>query len=302
MAVYSIKDLERLSGIKAHTLRMWEQRYSLLVPQRTKTNIRYYQDNDLKLLLNIVVLNQNGYKISKIASMSNEEIAEKTREISIQTENYSNYLEGLTLAMMELNENKFEKLLNRHTQENGFMQTILELIYPFLDRLRVLWLTGSVNAVQEHFITQLIKRKLIAAIDGIPNDPTNTTPTFILYLPEGDKQELSLLFLHFILRSRNFPVLYLGPDISLDDLKGIPKNKKDCCIFTILSEHFNAEPIQNYVLKLEEVFPQSKIFLSGYQVVTNPLKTKDNTIIVNGLQETLEHIDQINSPSRFSDN
>lgn len=302
MAVYSIKDLERLSGIKAHTLRMWEQRYGLLVPQRTKTNIRYYQDNDLKLLLNIVVLNQNGYKISKIASMNNEEIASKTQELSLQTDNQSNYLEGLTLAMIELNETKFERLIQRYTQENGFMQTILELIYPFLDRLRVLWLTGSVNSIQEHFITQLIKRKLISAIDNLPNSPTAAIPTFILYLPEGDKQELSLLFLHFILRSRSFPVLYLGPDISLDDLKNIPKGKKDCCIFTILSEHFSSEPIQSYILKLEEIFPQSKILLSGYQVVANPLKTKDNTIVVNGLQQTLEQIDQINSPSRFSDN
>lgn len=281
---------------------MWEQRYGLLVPQRTKTNIRYYQDSDLKLLLNIVVLNQNGYKISKIASLNNEEIAEKTRELSLQTENQSNYLEGLTLAMMELDETKFEKLLNRHALENGFMQTILELIYPFLDRLRVLWLTGSVNAIQEYFITQLIKRKLNAAIDGIPNDTTANTPTFILYLPEGDKQELSLLFLHFIMRSRNFPVLYLGSNITLDDLKSIPKGKRNTCVFTILSEHFNAEPIQSYVLKLEAIFPQSKIFLSGYQVVANPLKTNNSTFVVNGLQETLEQLEQLNSPSRFSDN
>lgn len=281
---------------------MWEQRYGLLVPQRTKTNIRYYQDSDLKLLLNIVVLNQNGYKISKIASMNNEEIAEKTRELSLQSENHSNYLEGLTLAMMEFNETKFEKLLNKYSHENGFMQTILELIYPFLDRLRVLWLTGSVNSIQEHFITQLIKRKIIAAIDGMPDPITSASPTFILYLPKGDKQELSLLFLHYILRSRNFPVLYLGPDISLEDLKTIPKGKKDCCVFTILSEQFNAEPIQNYVLKLETVFPQSKIFLSGYQVVTIPLKTNENTIVVTGLEQTLEQLDQINSPSRFSDN
>jgi len=302
VAVYSIKDLERLSGIKAHTLRMWEQRYGLLVPLRTKTNIRYYQDSDLKLLLNIVVLNQNGYKISKIASMSNEEIADKTRELSLQTENYSNYLEGLTLAMMELNENKFEKLLNRYTQENGFMQTILELIYPFLDRLRVLWLTGSVNSLQEHFITQLIKRKLISAIDGIKNNLTTNTPTFILYLPEGDKQELSLLFLHYILRSRNFPVLYLGPNITLSDLKNIQNDQKNFCVFTILSEHFNAEPIQNYVLKLEAIFPQSKIFLSEYQIIAQPLKTNKNTVVVNGLQQTLEQIEQIKSHSRFSDN
>lgn len=302
MAVYSIKDLERLSGIKAHTLRMWEQRYGLLVPLRTKTNIRYYQDSDLKLLLNIVVLNQNGYKISKIASMSNEEIADKTRELSLQTEDYSNYLEGLTLAMLELNEIKFEKILNRYIQENGFMQTILELIYPFLDRLRVLWLTGSVNSLQEHFITQLIKRKLISAIDGIPNNLTTNNPTFILYLPEGDKQELSLLFLHYILRSRNFPVLYLGPNVTLSDLKSMQNDKNNFCVFTILSEHFNAEPIQNYVLKLEAIFPQSKIFLSGYQVIAQPLKTNKNTVVVNGLQQTLEQIELIKSHSRFSDN
>ncbi len=159
MAVYSIKDLEKLSGIKAHTLRVWEQRYDIIHPHRTKTNIRYYLDDDLKFILNIALLNKNGIKISKIAQMSREEIAEKVAAISEINFEYGTQLDALTISMIEMDEYKFDRIIRTNIQQLGFERTMLEIIYPFLDKLSVLWLTGSINPVQENFMSYLIRQK-----------------------------------------------------------------------------------------------------------------------------------------------
>lgn len=159
MAVYSISDLEKLSGIKAHTIRVWEQRYSIIEPKRTKTNIRYYQDADLKFLLNIALLNKNGIKISKIAKMSKGEIAEKVAAISEINFEYGTQLDALTISMIEMDESKFDRIVSTNIQQSGFEHTMLEIIYPFLEKLSVLWLTGSINPVQENFMSYLIRQK-----------------------------------------------------------------------------------------------------------------------------------------------
>jgi DNA-binding transcriptional MerR regulator len=149
VAIYSIKDLEKLSGIKAHTIRVWEQRYDIINPERTPTNIRYYKDEDLKFLLNIALLNKNGIKISKIAKMSKSEIAEKVAAISEINFEYGTQLDALTISMIEMDEYKFDRIISTNIQQIGFERTMLEVIHPFLDKLGVLWLTGSINPVQE---------------------------------------------------------------------------------------------------------------------------------------------------------
>lgn len=202
MAVYSIKDLEKLSGIKAHTLRIWEQRYGLITPQRTDTNIRYYEDDDLKYVLNVALLNKSGIKISKIASMSPQEVEEQVSKISNLDVREDAQIDALTLAMMEMDEYKFDRIVTFNTRRIGFERTMLEVIYPFLDRLSVLWLTGSIDPVQENFISFLIRQKVIAAIDREPLVQGGNANKFMLYLPEGEKQELSLLFMHYLLKAR----------------------------------------------------------------------------------------------------
>ena len=171
MAIYSIKDLEKLSGIKAHTLRMWEHRYKIIEPQRTETNIRYYLDEDLKFILNVALLNKNGIKISKISKMSKEEIAQKVAAISEINFEYGTQLDALTISMIEMDEFKFDRIISTNIQQLGFERTMLEIIYPFLDKLSLLWLTGSINPVQENFMSYLIRQKLIVAIDNesLPN-------------------------------------------------------------------------------------------------------------------------------------
>ena len=296
MAVYSIRDLEKLSGIKAHTIRIWEQRYGVIAPKRTKTNIRYYQDDDLKFLLNVSLLNKNGIKISKIAKMSRQAVAEKVASIAeINFEN-STQLDALTLSMIEMDEQKFDRIVSMNIQQLGFERTMLEVIYPFLDKLGVLWLTGSINPVQENFISYLIRQKIIVAIDQEPIPQGKQVKKFIIYLPEGEKQELTLLFMHYILKSRRNQVLYLGQDISVADLRDACKVHKPDFIFTMISETFAKEPVQKYVDKLAETFPECQVLLSGYQVVAQKVTAPQNVRVLRSLDHTLEFLELLKEP------
>lgn len=290
MAVYSISDLEKLSGIKAHTIRVWEQRYNIIQPERTKTNIRYYQDDDLKLLLNIALLNKNGIKISKIAKMSKQEIAEKVAAISEVNFEYGTQLDALTISMIEMDEFKFDRIISTNIQQLGFERTMLEIIYPFLDKLSVLWLTGSINPVQENFMSYLIRQKLIVAINDLPLTQSKSAKKFIVYLPEGERQELSLLFMSYLLRSRKHHVIYLGQDISLADLTDACTIQKPNFLFTMITETFAKEPVQTYIEKLAEAFPNCHILLSGYQVVAQEVNPPANVRILKSLGQTLEFL------------
>lgn len=190
---YSIKDLEKITGIKAHTIRIWEQRYGLLQPQRTDTNIRYYDDNDLQFILNVSVLNKNGYKISRIAELDKDEVMTEVRKITTESEDKDNILSAMVMAMLSLDEEAFENTIEEVSGKYGFEQTVISYIYPFLEHIGNLWLTGAIRPAHEHFISNLIRQKIIAATDGI-------RPTFIpgkrflLFTPEKEIHELSLLF------------------------------------------------------------------------------------------------------------
>ena len=290
MAVYSISDLEKLSGIKAHTIRVWEQRYNIIQPKRTKTNIRYYQDEDLKLLLNIALLNKNGIKISKIAKMTKVEIAEKVSAISEINFEYGTQLDALTISMIEMDEFKFDRIISTNIQQLGFERTMLEIIYPFLDKLSVLWLTGSINPVQENFMSYLIRQKIIVAINNLPLPLGKHTRKFIIYLPEGERQELSLLFMHYLLKSRKNHVIYLGQEISLTDLIDAYKIQQPDYLFTMITETFAKESVQDYIDKLASTFPECRILLSGYQVVVQPVDPPANVTILKSLSQTLEFL------------
>jgi len=290
VAVYSIKDLEKLSGIKAHTIRIWEQRYGILEPQRTKTNIRYYQDEDLKFLLNVALLNKNGIKISKIAKMDDQELAEKVAAISEINFEDGTQLDALTISMIEMDEGKFDRIVNTNIEQIGFERTMMEVIYPFLDKLSLLWLTGSINPVQENFISYLIRQKIISAINSTPLNSGDKSEKIMLYLPEGERQELSLLFMHYLLKSRKKYVVYLGQDISLPDLLDANRIHQADYIFTMITETFAQEPVQDYVDRLAEAFPQTHILLSGYQVVAQEVEAPEHITVLKSLDQMLNFI------------
>lgn len=289
VAIYSIKDLEILSGIKAHTIRIWEKRYGLLEPQRTESNIRYYLDKDVKLLLNAALLNRNGYRISKIASMTVEEIHAAVLHLSRNDVDPQIMTDAMTLAMLELDEQKFEASIDQRIKEIGFRETMVTVVFPFLHRLSVLWMTGSVLPVQESFITGLIKQKLYIAINEVPFSKNKGNP-FMLFLPEGEEQELSLLLIHYLLKCEGFHVINLGRNISLEDLKQATKIKSPAYVFTIINDAQFKQPVKEYVDSLCLHCRSSQVLLTGLQISRHQIKSHKNCITFEGLEEIMEYL------------
>ncbi|UJP65701.1 MerR family transcriptional regulator [Mongoliitalea daihaiensis] len=292
MSTYSIKDLEQLSGIKAHTLRVWEQRYNLLMPKRTDTNIRYYDDDDLKLILNVALLNDNGYKISKIANMTDHEMREEVVKLTDRTLTHDDQIHAMTLSMIEMDEERFDKILSTNILKLGFEQTMMNIIYPFMSKIGVLWQTGAINPAQEHFISNLVRQKLIVAIDG--QVYKGGGKKFLLFLPEGELHEISILFACYLIKLSGHKVLYLGQSTPSEDLFSVYKLHKPEFLMTVITTSPSTEFVQNYVDNLAENFPQSTIIVSGYQVVGQDFKFPKNVTPLYYLRSLKEYLQEIN--------
>lgn len=286
MSTYSIRDLEQLSGIKAHTLRIWEQRYAIISPQRTDTNIRTYDDQDLKLVLNISLLKDHGYKISEISKLSPDELYKEVIKVSDRQVTYPDQIHALTLSMLDLDEDRFEKIINSNISQFGFENTMINIIYPFLNRIGTLWVTASIGPAQEHFITNLIRQKLIVAIDGQRN-PQATGKKYLLFLPEGEFHEISLLFANYIIRARSHKVIYLGQSLPFEELVFAYERHKPEFLFTVLTSHPSNHEVQPFVNRLATTFSDSQILLTGYQVVGQDIDSPDNTRIINHINELI---------------
>jgi DNA-binding transcriptional MerR regulator len=266
MAEYSIKDLERLSGIKAHTIRIWEKRYGLLKPSRTDTNIRHYCDADLKRILNVSILNRHGIKISHIASMDESEMTDKIVIISRDVSDYESLIENLMISMVDLNQEKFEKLLSRSIMQIGFEDSILKIVYPFLEKIGILWQTGAINPAQEHFITHLIRQKIIVGIDSVIPASHPSPKHFLLFLPEGELHELGLLFYSYILQKRGHKVTYLGQWVPLADMASASTVLNVDFLLTSIAASHSGTDLIDYLVKLSATFHNKTIYISGYQV------------------------------------
>lgn len=293
MAIYSISDLEKLSGIKSHTIRIWEQRYGILRPKRTDTNIRFYEDNDLQQLLNVALLNRHGFRISKIAGMSKEDIAEQVSQVSNFKFDMDAQLDVLTLSVIEMDEIKFARIFDNHVEQLGFERAMLEVVYPFMEKLSLLWLTGSIKPVQENFITQLIRNKLIVAIEKEPLVSDRKVPKFMLYLPKDEQQELSILFMQYLIKRRGYRVVNLGANLALVDLKDACQIHQPNYVFTVLSETFNGEPVQRYLSNLQTAAPDSHLLLTGYLMASQSFVNLENTTILPSLDEALIFLDTL---------
>jgi len=280
MAHYSIKDLEKLSGIKAHTLRIWEKRYNLLEPKRTNTNIRFYDDEDLKRILNIALLNRNGIKISHIADLDDTEISGRISDLARSHPETTNQIDNLVMSMIELDEKKFEKVLAKSTQMYGFEDTVLHLIYPFFEKIGILWQTGVVNPAQEHFVSNLIRQKLIVAIDKLPESEKTDSQRFIMYLPEGELHEIGLLFYYFLAKKRGQTVVYLGQSVPFKDLATVVNIKHCDNILTSFSSSFSGIDINEYLSQLSHAFPKQKVFFSTFDYSSISTQLPDNVIYV----------------------
>lgn len=299
MATYTIKDLEKLSGIKAHTIRIWEKRYGLIEPQRTSTNIRSYCDLDLKRLLNISLLNQNGLKISKIARLSNDELSEKIHHLQQNPTDTESQIKSLAIAMMELDEDKFEKIISRAIIQLGFEDTIIKVMYPFFQKIGIMWQTGIINPAQEHFISNLIRQKMIMAIDSQITVNSPDHKSFMLFLPEGELHELGLLFFAYLIKKRGHRLIYLGQSVPMNDLIEAVKLRPVDYIVTAFVSSVNGQDIALYLKNLSDRLKNETIFISGSQVANVPDRLPSN---VKSIPSPIEFIEILDKLTSFSTN
>lgn len=260
---YSIKDLERLSGIKAHTLRIWEQRYNALKPERTDTNIRFYRDADLKRILNISLLNNNGYKISKIMKMTDEEIVAEVDKLLNSYKSESDQIENLTMCLMELNEDRFEKTISNAILHFGFENTYEKIVFPFLKQLGNMWQVGMINPAQEHFVSNLIRQKLIVGIDQLQPNKMHSSKTYLLFLPNGELHEIGLLYCHFLIKSKGHRVLYLGQSVPMEDVFHISQSTNPDRIISVFTSRLADIDLEAYLQLLHNGLPNAEFLVSG---------------------------------------
>jgi DNA-binding transcriptional MerR regulator len=275
MGNYSIKELERLSGIKAHTIRIWEKRYGVIAPQRTSTNIRYYSDDDLKKIINVSLLNNNGIKISRIAGMSPEAIRSKILELSDARTAVDIYIDQLVVAMVDLEEEQFEAILARLTRKFGFDRSITEVIYPFMEKIGILWQTGTITPAHEHFISNLIRQRLIVAIASLPI-PSKRARKALLFLPEGELHEIGLLYYHYVARSKGFKTFYLGQSVPYADLKAVYEIHKPQVMITSMVSFPPVQQFERYMNTLSRDFAGSVILASGLMLRNTAFRIPKN--------------------------
>ena len=290
MGKYSIRELEKLSGIKAHTIRIWEKRHHLIQPQRTSTNIRFYSDDDLKKIMNVSLLNSNGVKISRIAEMTGEEINKKILELSESNSESLIYIDQLVVAMVDLDEDKFEKILSGLILRFTFEKTITEIIYPFLEKIGVLWQTHNITPAQEHFISNLIRQKLIVAIDSLPIAPI-TAKRAMFFLAENEMHELGLLFYHYLIRRAGYRTYYLGQMVPYNDVVSVYNVHKPDLLVTALVTSSPRLYTEKYIGRLSADFPNSVILISGAQVKTVEENKFRNVRFIKDAREISTHLE-----------
>lgn len=213
---YSIKDLERLSGIKAHTLRIWEQRYQVIAPKRTDTNIRYYEDDDLRKILNVSFLVHHGIKISKVAQLNDEELNQKVLDTACKENDYSSEVNALNLAMFQFDQDEFDKIFNQCMEDCGEEVTFTNILGAFLEQMGILWQTQTIAVSHEHFVSNLIKQKIYAAIDRVTVQAKKDAKTYLLFLPSNELHEIGLLHLQYVLKKKGQRVIFLGQNTPTD--------------------------------------------------------------------------------------
>lgn len=262
---YSIKDLEILSGVKAHTIRIWEKRYRLLIPGRTDTNIRFYSDDDLRRILNISLLVKNKFKISKVSNWDETQIKNSVLDITAKSSSESDYIDRLILFMLNFDTTGFFKLTSQIIEEKGIEDAVVKIFFVLFERIGTYWLVGTIFPAQEHYVTNIIRQKLIVEIDklGIESSRENS---ILFYLPDGELHEMSLLFYSYLARKMGYNVIYLGQFVPFEDLKKISVHTGVDYVFTAFINSVSKEKLEEYLVNLKEVFQHQKVFVTGYQL------------------------------------
>lgn len=263
MSQFSIREIEHLTGIRAHTLRIWEQRYQLPKPKRSAGNVRYYDDDDLRLLLNVATLNRNGHRISEIVRMTDEELRNVALKLAVDTKNSSTHIQSLVTCMLDLDEASFNRILGSCVLQYGLETTMMEVIFPFMAMIGILWQSGTLDPAYEHFMSCLLRQKLIVAIDGQDVKLLSNPKKFMLLLPEGEFHELGLLFGNYLIRAAGHRTLYLGPNLPMPDLERTSAHFHPDYILVSLTAGFSRVAAQQVIDDLVIKFPASTLLLTG---------------------------------------
>lgn len=292
MDAFTIKDLENLSGIKAHTIRIWEQRYNFLNPSRTDTNIRYYSNEELITLLNIALLNKYGYKISHIDKMQPIEMKERILSLTQSEAQLERIVNELIECMVDLRIDDFESVLDFQIASKGIEKTITQIIFPFLERIGILWVTSRVNPAQEHLVTNIIRQKLIVGIEKTM--PTlKADATALLFLPEGEHHELGILFMYYLLKTRGVKVLYLGANVPMRDVVYVADLKKPSFLYTHLTSVASNFNFEKFLGKVGATMSNYSVVVSGLLTQNYKKTIPSNVNLKRSLPEVMDYLGKL---------
>jgi MerR family transcriptional regulator, light-induced transcriptional regulator len=261
MNYFSIRDIENLCGIKAHTLRIWEQRYNLCVAKRKESQHRIYDNDDLKELLRVSFLYHSGHKISRIAELSNEQIRELIEQSCVQENNQEVFVHQLIETGLDFDKEKFEKIINCIVMRLGLEKSITGVFYPFLERIGLLWMTNHVIPAQEHFASHIIRKKIILAIDGL--ELKKTDDNIVVFAPEGEYHEIPLLTANYFFRKNNNYTTYFGINVPAESIRYYAKHHPVSCFYLHVITHMDNCGLEGYIRSLCNDFPTKQIVLSG---------------------------------------
>ena len=292
---FSIKDLENLSGIKAHTIRIWEKRYNLLEPNRTDTNIRTYNTTSLQKLLNIAYLNNNGFKVSKIADLAEDEISLKVKEIIAESNKDSFAINAFKMAMINFDQSLFDKTYNDLLEELTFEDIFYSVFLPLLNEIGLLWQTNTITPVHEHFISVLIKQKLLLSTEKLVNlENTSDSRTFVLFLPDNEIHDIGLLFVNYLLKSKGYHTIFLGPSVptaNLYELYEFFDNITFISYFTIFPEE---DAIETYIKDFNELLlneNKSYLYLLGNKTINlNPSQLPEKVKVFKSIKNLVKEM------------
>lgn len=289
MKKFSISDIENLTGIKAHTIRVWEIRYQLASSKRTNTNIRYYDDDDLRLFLNIATLLENGYKISRIAKMDQTEMVRIVSGLSEKHEEYAVQIPNMINATVQLNNQALNKILKACIAELGIANAVARIFFPFLHRIGEMWQLGTLNPAHEHFASNLIRQKIIAATNDLSDKTKSDSKRFMLFLPQDETHDIGLLLAQYMIKKQGHHILYLGQNMPFNDLHDTAGYYKPDYAVTAVTLAHNKEG-EKLVTRLLECLPHWPIIISGAAAFTANMQPNSRLHAVKDFSEFMEFI------------
>lgn len=294
MKKFSISDIENLTGIKAHTIRVWEQRYNFFAPKRTETNIRYYDDADLCMFLNIATLNENGYKISKISRMDLDEINHLVKNLKEDHYNTNVQVQMLSNAMLKMDEAEFDEILNGCIEDLGMENAMADIVFPFMRKVGFMWQVGTINPAHEHFATHKIEQKIIEVTYKNSKKPSINAKRYLLFLPQNEHHEVGLLFAQYLLKVNGHQTLYLGQNLPYEGLEEVVNYYEPDYAFTVLTVSQAEYNTQSIISKLRENLGKTTLIIAGQQIAMNDLNEQENIIFIKNIGEFTQIIEKLN--------